>query len=308
MSDLHQEVTDKILALIEAGTPPWRCGWRQSTPSGMPANPFAGRSYNGINVVLLWAEAQAKGYESAHWATYRQIQAAGGQVRKGEKGTRIIFYRTLDIAGETADEEGKRIPILKSYSVFNVAQCDGLVTAEAPEPLSEPERDERVERFVANVGAEVRFNAGRAFYSPSEDYLGMPKRGLFHTAESFYATLIHETVHFSGHPSRLDRLKLTARYGSESYAVEELIAELGASFLCAELGINSDLPNHASYLASWLAVMKGDKRAIFKAAAAASQAAQFLKARQPVGGDKIEDVAVRGDVVTRTPPGETAHL
>lgn len=286
--DLYQSVTDKLVTLIEAGTLPWRRDWsQQSGGSGLPMNPFTGRYYAGINVVLLWAEAQEKGYADNRWATFRQVAAAGGHVRRGEKGTRIVFYRTLDVEDEEAEDGVRRVPVAKSFTVFNTAaQCEGLPAAEPPSaPPAGPELDERLEAFVANVGADIRFNAGRAFYSPGGDYIGMPRRELFQTTAGFYATLLHELCHLSGHPKRLDRLKLCERFGSESYAAEELVAELGSSFLCAEFAIPSDLPNHASYLASWLKILKDDKRAIFRAAAAASRAAQFLKDCQPKAAD-----------------------
>lgn len=280
---LYEAVTDKLVVLIEAGTLPWRRDWRDAfAGAGLPFNPFTRRHYSGINVVLLWAEGMAKGYPTQRWATFRQVLEAGGHVRRGERGTRIVFYRTLDLKDETSDGETKKIPLLKSFTVFNRAQCDGLGEAESPPgPVAPFDRDERAETFVRHVGADVRFNGGRAFYRPLGDYIEMPQAELFQTQVAYYATLIHELTHWTGHTSRLDRLKLGERYGSESYAFEELIAELGASFICAELGLNSDLPNHASYLESWLRVLRSDKRAIFRAAAAAATAADYLRRLQP---------------------------
>lgn len=283
--DTYQEVTDKIVALIEAGTLPWRKDWKEVAALGSPFNPFTRRAYNGINVVLLWAEAAAKGYASHEWGTYKQLAEAGGTVRKGEKGTRIMFYRTLQVE-DRETEETKRIPMLRTFTVFNVAQCDGLKPREV-KPLKEPDRDAQAEAFIAAVGADVRHGGNRAFFSPLEDYVNVPALAQFKSTEGYYATALHELTHWTGHKTRLAR-DFSGRFGSESYAFEELVAELGASFLCADLQLSPRLESHASYLDSWLKVLKGDKKAIFKAAAEASRAAAYLKALQP-GADTAED-------------------
>lgn len=284
--DVYQEVTDAIIAAIEAGagqaTLPWH---RKGALHSLPQNALSNRPYNGINTVMLWAMAEWKGYVSNLWATYKQWQEAGAQVRTGEKSTTIIFYKEFS-TGETDDEgEEETRRVARAFRVFNAAQVDGFtLPVQALPSASDPvARHEAAEALIAGAGADIRHGGQNAFYRPSMDYIQMPDKALFTgtdtitSTEGYYATLLHELTHWTGHASRTDR-DLSGRFGENAYAMEELIAELGASFLCAELGVTPALrPDHAAYIAHWLEIMKGDKRAIFTASAQASQAAQFLK-------------------------------
>ncbi len=281
--DIYQAITDKIIADLERGVRPWHLPWTGgNAPSSRPLR-ANGIPYQGINVVLLWIEASLKGYASPTWMTFKQAQAVGACVRKGEKGSMVVYanaiIRTETDAGTGEDSE-RRIPFLKSYTVFNVAQIDGLrpmpPTPETADRLSEADRMKSVDAFFAMVGADVRHGGTRAFYAPSLDAIAMPPFAAFESPGSYYATLGHEHIHWTGHSRRLDRLEKAPK-ASEPYAREELVAELGAAFLCADLGV-SDEPreDHASYLASWLKVLREDKRAIVTAASAAQRAVNFL--------------------------------
>ncbi len=277
--DIYDTATDRIIAALEQGAAPWVRPWT-ATGSGMPRNGSTGRNYNGVNVLLLWAESHAKGYDSGEWFTYRQAKALGGNVRKGEKGTGIVFWRFLEKSGtdDAGEETTRKIPMARAYTVFNREQCDGLPEPkEAPKvaTLSEAERHEQAERFIAATRADVRHGGGRAFYSPTLDYVQLPRFETFKDGASYYATGLHELTHWTGHTSRCAR-DFENRFGSQAYAAEELVAELGAAFLCAELGIDGQL-QHPEYIKSWLKVLRGDKRAIFTAASKARQAAQYLK-------------------------------
>lgn len=281
--DIYQAITDKIIADLERGVRPWHLPWTGgNAPSSRPLR-VNGIPYQGINVVLLWIEASLKGYASPTWMTFKQAQAVGACVRKGEKGSMVVYanaiIRTETDAGTGEDSE-RRIPFLKSYTVFNVAQIDGLrpmpPTPETADRLSEADRMKSVDAFFAMVGADVRHGGTRAFYAPGLDAIAMPPFAAFESPGSYYATLGHEHIHWTGHSRRLDRLEKAPK-ASEPYAREELVAELGAAFLCADLGV-SDEPreDHASYLASWLKVLREDKRAIVTAASAAQRAVNFL--------------------------------
>lgn len=293
--DIHEQVTNAILALLEQGTLPWRQSWKTNGLS-VPANAISGRAYNGVNRIILWAATLTAGYPTHGWATYRQIQQSGGQVRKGEKGTRVVFYRQLvvgddqqagEIVQEDADENGeKTVRLSRVFTVFNLAQCEGLPAPQEPEPASfDPIPAAR--QFLANVNATMQHGGDRACYSPTRDEIQLPPFAAFTNAEAYYVTSLHEHVHWTGHVSRLNRLEKWASYGSETYACEELVAELGAAFLCAELSIHGDLEHHASYLQHWLTVLKQDKKALFRAAADASRAVDFLNACQPNTQERV---------------------
>ena len=256
----------------------------------MPRNAVTGRPYRGINVLALWAAARAGGYGSGTWATYRQWRELGAQVRKGEQASPVVFWRVLDERGAEGagdgqdggegDEAGERRRLLaRGYSVFNAAQVEGYGAPALP-VLPEVERIAHAEAFFAALGAAVEHSGARACYVPSRDVIRMPDFGLFRDAVAYYATLAHEATHWAGHPSRCAR-DLTGRFGSEAYAAEELVAELGAAFLCADLQLAAEpRPDHAQYVASWLKVLRGDKRAIFTAAAKAQTAADWMHARR----------------------------
>ncbi|MCC7250461.1 zincin-like metallopeptidase domain-containing protein [Hyphomicrobium sp.] len=287
--DIHAEITGKLIAAIEAdpGKPsmPWR---RASGPLFMPTNALTNNAYNGINIVSLWGSAEVSGYTAPVWATYRQWSELGAQVRKGEKSSLVVFYKEYEAAPDpdNADDDGKRRVARASY-VFNASQVDGYALPDAPEALGPIERLEAVDRFIAATGARIEHGGDRAFFRPSTDHIQMPDEGLFcgtdtmTRSEGYYATLTHELTHWSGAPKRLGR-DMGKRFGDAAYAVEELVAEIASAFLCTELGITQDTrADHAQYLAQWLTLMKSDSRAIFTAAAKASEAVAYLKRLQP---------------------------
>jgi len=284
--DLYSRITNQIIVQLEAGVRPWTQPWTASQSVSRPLR-HDGTPYQGINVVLLWSEAAARGFQSSTWMTFRQALALDAHVRKGERGSTVVYANQLirtdtDDAGQEAIQ---RIPFLKAYTVFNVEQIEGLsgVHAATPTPVLNPgERIAQAEAFFAAIDAEVRHGGGCAFYAPGPDYVQMPPFESFHDPESYYATLGHELTHWTRHASRLDRDFGRRRHGDEGYAREELVAELGAAFLCADLGLSLEpREDHAAYVASWLAVLRDDRRFIFSAAAHAQRAVDYLHGRQP---------------------------
>ncbi|EGT3576382.1 TPA: ArdC family protein [Serratia liquefaciens] len=273
-TDIYQTVTDNIIAALEAGVKPWSCPWqRVSDISGLPSNFVTGIAYSGMNIMLLWCSASKQGFGDSRWMTYKQAQAVGGQVRKGEHGTIAIFYTTLE--KENEDGEIDHIPMLKTFNVFNIEQIDGLpLTTETVNPEATFDPLPEAENLFRKSGANIIEKGQNAFFQPSTDEVWLPERHLFSDAANFYATGLHELVHWSGGKKRLNR-EMKGKFGSEDYAFEELIAELGSAFLMADLGIVGEV-QHESYIASWLKALKNDKRFIFKAASAASKAHRYL--------------------------------
>ncbi len=275
-----QRITDAIIEKLEQGTKPWIAPWC-GQPVSRPLR-ACGTPYRGMNVFWLWLMADAGGFTSPYWMTYRQCQKLGGQVRKGEKSTIVIFYKTYekevdDAAGGT-DTETRRV--LKAFAVFNADQCDGLPGMYYPKPVIGPikpvGREERLDGFFAKIGASLRHQGCEAYYEPLADRITMPPSELFDAYEHYYATLAHELSHWTGHSSRLDR-NLKNRFGTEAYAAEELVAELSAAILGAELRLPvAHLDHHASYIAAWLDLLKSDERAILTAAAKAEEAVSLL--------------------------------
>ena len=289
--DIYTRVTDRIVSDLEKGVRPWLKPWSaEHAADRLPSLPLRhnGTPYRGINVLLLWGATAENGYESPIWMTYKQSQERGGQVRKGERGSMVVYADTFSSAeeNEQGEEVERVIPFMKSYTVFNVAQIDGL-----PENYTEPTvpRDhgislqliEEAEAFFASTGARFRHGGSRAFYTPCADFIQLPPVDAFRDAESYAATKAHELIHWSGHSGRMAR-EFGKRFGDRAYAFEELVAELGAAFLCADIGIAQEDPreDHAAYLEHWLAVLKDDKRAIFSAAAHAQRAADYLHGLQ----------------------------
>ena len=275
--DIYQTVTNQIIEAMETATGQGRQLW-DAQPS-LPMNFSTGKPYSGMNILILWGAAMARGFQSPYWLTYKQAADMGGQVRKGEHGTRAVFYKpweSQETNSETGEAETKTGAVLKSFTAFNLDQIDGIeVPATEARPAFEILAD--AERLLQRTPAPIREGGDRACYIPSTDEIRMPARGTFINPEAFYSVACHEMTHASGHRSRLDR-NLSGRYGDESYAMEELIAEIGAAFLCAEIGIlPATREDHAHYLANWVRVLRGDKKAIFTAAAAASKAATFIK-------------------------------
>ena len=273
-TDIYQTVTDNIIAALEAGVKPWSCPW-QRVPgmSGVPSNFATGVAYSGMNIMLLWCSASEQGFGDSRWMTYKQAQAVGGQVRKGEHGTTAIFYTTLEKENEGGEID--QIPMLKTFNVFNVEQIDGLPqTTETVNPEATFAPLPEAENLFRKSGANIIEKGQNAFFQPSTDEVWLPERHLFSDTANFYATGLHELVHWSGGKKRLSR-EMKGKFGSEDYAFEELIAELGSAFLMADLGIVGEV-QHESYIASWLKALKNDKRYIFKAASAASKAHRYL--------------------------------
>jgi antirestriction protein ArdC len=281
---LYDEVTAKIITQLEAGCFPWAQPWSSAAAMpGLPRNAVSGRPYSGVNVLILWGAVIEGCYPSQDWLTFRQALAAGGCVRKGERG-HTIFYAdrfTPDSEREgsgTPEGEPRSIPFLKRFVVFNAAQCDGLperLTAD-PTPLPERQQHDSAEALIAATGADFRIGGARAFYDVGGDYVQVPPQPAFAHQIDFYRTALHELGHWTGSKKRLARDQ-SGRFGSAFYAREELCAELASAFLCAALGIVPTV-RHADYLCSWLTVLRADNRAIFKAASQASKAAEFLLA------------------------------
>lgn len=278
---LYDEVTQTIIAQLEEGVFPWVRPWSKARASpGLPRNAVSGRPYSGINVLVLWGAVIEGGYPSQDWLTFRQAQAAGGCVRKGERG-RMVFYADRFTPKEEREkvesgEDARAIPFLKRFTVFNAEQCDGLPEGLVSQPVPLPERElhRAAEDLIAATGADFRIGGAEAFYSPSGDFVMVPPQPAFHRQIDYYRTALHELGHWTGHCSRLDRDQ-TGRFGTAPYAREELVAELASAFLCAALGIEPTV-RHADYLGSWLAVLRAGNRAIFRAASQASKAAEFL--------------------------------
>jgi antirestriction protein ArdC len=287
--DVYKEVTDKLIAAIERdpGKPqmPWR---RAGAPLWMPVNALTNNPYRGVNVVSLWVTAEERGYTHPIFATYKQWQELGAQVRKGEKSALVIKYGEYEVDPDPdrEDDDGKRVYAKAAY-VFNCAQVDGFTPPDQPEPLGPVERIERAARFIANTGARIEIGGSQAFYRPSTDTVHMPDEGLFTgtdtmtRSESWHAVEAHEVLHWTSHQDRCNR-QLGKRFGDKAYCAEELIAEVGSCMLCIELGITQDVrDDHAQYLARWIELMKSDSKAIFTAAAKAGQAVDYLKSLQP---------------------------
>jgi len=287
-ADVYTRVTAQIVADLEQGVRTWLRPWNAEHAVGRITRPLRanGEPYKGINIVMLWAEAEIRGYACPIWMTYRQAADFGGQVRKGEHGALVVYADkiTRTDTSETGEEIEQQIPFMKGYIVFNCEQIDGLPArfyAKAGPTLPSLERIAAAERFVAAAHVKIRHGGNRAFYSVTDDYVQMPPFESFQDAESYYATELHELTHWTRHPSRLNREFGRKRWGDEGYAAEELVAELGSAFLCADLGLAIEpREDHAAYIASWLEVLKNDKRAIFTAAAHAQRAADYLTGLQ----------------------------
>jgi antirestriction protein ArdC len=288
-TSLYDDITNKIIAELEAGRVPWVQPWGTAAakaPLAMPANAATGRQYSGINVLILWGSVIEHGFPVQSWLTFRQALSLGGHVRKGERGTTVVYADRFvpddekKRAQETG-EEAQAIPFLKRFTVFNVAQCEDLpedlaVAAPVPEPgLIEP----RVEALIKETGIAFRIGGNRAFYVPAHDYVQVPPPQAYFETINWHRTALHELGHATGHASRLGR-DLSGSFGSKKYAFEELVAEMNAAFCCASLGINPTV-RHADYIGSWLEVLREDNRAIVRAASQASKAADWLLAFLP---------------------------
>jgi antirestriction protein ArdC len=287
-TDVYQRVTDRIVSELENGVQPWFKPWNAEHAAGRITRPLRGNgvAYRGINVLMLWAAAMERGYAAPIWMTFRQAKELGAHVRKGESGSLVVYANTLHKveADEQGEEVERDIPFMKGYNVFNVEQIEGLPEhyyAPAAPQIDSVERIEHAEAFFASIGATVHEGGNMACYSVTLDEVRMPPFVSFRDAESYYTTLAHEVTHWTRHPKRLDRDFGRKCWGDEGYAMEELVAELGAAFLAADLGLSAEpRADHAAYIGSWLKVLKEDKRAIFSAAAHAQKAADFLHGLQ----------------------------
>ena len=291
-ADVYQRVTDKIIRALEQGTRSWIKPWTSSSGQAAPARPLRhdGTPYRGVNVVIPWSEAITHGYSSATWMTYYQAQVLGAQVRKGERGATVVYAKAIERAENdpvTGEEAIQRIPLLRAHTVFNIEQIEWLPAQPEPDQAHKPmsTRIDSVDAFITATTARIVHKGNCACYLPSADRIEMPSYRHFidtptsSAAEGYYATLLHELIHWTSPKHRCDR-DLGKRFGDNAYAREELVAEIGTAFLCADLGIALEpRPDHAYYLASWLAVLKSDKRAIFTAAGLAQKAVDWLAAK-----------------------------
>jgi antirestriction protein ArdC len=302
-TSLYQEITDKIISELEAGRVPWVQPWgtvQARAALAMPTNAATKRRYSGINVLILWNAVIERGFAGQSWLTFRQALALGGHVRKGERGTTVVYADRFIPEEERrrADRDGdepEAIPFLKRFTVFNTDQCEDLPAdlATAPSPVPEGLILPQAEALIAATGADFRIGGERAFYVPSDDYIQVPRPEAYFEPINWHRTALHELGHWSGHPSRLAR-DLSGNLGSNPYGKEELVAEIASAFVCASLGIVPTV-RHADYLGAWLDILKEDNRAIIRAASAASKAADYLLAflpdMIPAEATTTEDVA-----------------
>jgi len=290
VENLYQEITNKIIASLEEGSLPWVKGW-ECQGLATPQNPATGNNYNGMNILLLWMEQMANDYPTSRWMTFKQARELGANVIKGEKGTKILFAKPVKFKtemenlanGGKLEEVERSYMATKTFTVFNIQQIEGL-----PEEISkvaevininEDKRNNLLESFIENIGAEVRHGGDNAFFNGTDDFVRMPNFEQFKSSSNYYATTFHELTHWTGHKTRLNRVK-GKTFGDEKYAFEELIAELGSAFLCAEKGVQVEM-RHEAYIQSWLKALKNDPKFIVQAASKASQAVTFLNEKSP---------------------------
>jgi len=271
MRNVQQEVTDRILAEMQQGKLPWVQPWSGRGSNAMPRNAITKRAYSGANVVLLWLSP----YASQDWITYKQAQELGGNVKKGEKGTHIIY--ASQVKGKDKEtQEDKSFFMLKSYTVFNIEQCEGIdLNAQPVASINQDQRDRGCDAFMASTGADIRHGEGRAYYRQAGDYIMLPPYEMFKSGVGYYETALHELVHWTGAEARCNR-QFGKRFGDRAYAAEELVAELGAAFMCAEFGYDA-MTQHAAYIQNWIELLKDDPKAFITAASKASQAVEYLR-------------------------------
>lgn len=290
-SDVYDKITASIIEALEKGVAPWVKPWKGGTP--YPVNAMTGKPYHGMNVFILWATAYLKEFSCDRWLTYKQAESLGAQVRKGEKGISCIFYSIREKDQELPDgsTETFTYPVARAFTLFNVDQIDGLTpefkTGLESQDVSKWDENNTLADAIEQGAAIQVIEATQAYYSPVKDHVAMPAKTAFVTAEDYYATKLHEFGHWTGHKDRLNR-DLSGTFGTESYAFEELIAEMTAAFLCAEAGIEGKL-QHPEYIASWLKVLKNDNKAVIEAAKQAKKASGFLLSKVT---DVIEDTEI----------------
>lgn len=300
-NEIIETVTNQIIKDLENGTPPWKRPWDGGL--AFPRNLVSQKDYSGINIPWLWSVQAHKNYKSSQWLTFKQADSIGGKIKKGEKATHIIFFKPIKLEAQDDNGDDRFYRLLRVFPVFNLDQLEGLEKLKALEfagdKRTEIERLDSAENLIVKSGAVIKFGGNRACYIPSKDEINMPEKELFHNQRAYYATALHELTHWTGHETRLDRLKERNR---EHYAYEELVAELGAAFLCRHSGLEYDT-QHASYIESWLKALKDDKRMIFKASASAKKAYDLILDKAgllPVVADESE--------VEETPIAETPAI
>ena len=275
--DHYQEITDRILAALEQGVKPWVQPWDSAKAGGSfaPINATTGKQYRGINTLILGMDPRAFETGDPRWCSFNQAKGRTWNVRKGEKGTTIFFFKKLTVEDETAEDGTRQIPMLRAYSVFHASQIEGMPARVKPTVAEAPwTKPEAAEIIMRNSGAVIRIGGPKAFYSPGTDHIQLPPHEAFGGPAEWSATALHELGHWTGHPSRLNR-DLSGRFKSEAYAQEELRAELSSAFVGATLSLPANIPQHASYIASWIKTLKEDKREIFRAAADAQKIADM---------------------------------
>lgn len=275
--DVATKVTEAIVAALESGVAPWAKPWKSdgtASPLGMPTNYATARAYRGINILLLWAAGLERGFKDTRWLTFKQALDMGGHVKKGEKGTHVVLWKTgtRTEEGEDGEETTKKTLYAREYVVFNVEQCEGFQLEKLDS--GKPADVDAVLALVSEAGAVVVHGGNRAAYMPAMDIITMPHQDTFTDVGAYQSILLHEAGHWTGHPSRKAR-DFSGRFGSEAYAFEELVAELTSAMTCAHLGVQGRL-QHVEYIGNWLKVLKGDKHAIFTAARLAQEAAEYL--------------------------------
>ena len=285
--DVYEAITNQIITAIESGAGQVQLPWhRKGSAIYRPINIASGKAYRGVNTVALWAAADMLSFGQGIWGTYRQWQERGAQVRKGEKSSLVIFYKELESgqADQSPDDDGagNRRFMARASRVFNIAQVDGYTMPDVDESADRIDPCDAAEAFITSTGAKISVSGDSAYYRPSTDTITMPDRHRFigtetsSATEGWYSTLLHELTHWSGASHRLDRT-FGKRFGDDAYAMEEMVAELGAAFLCGDLGITAEpRPDHAAYIDNWLRILKSDRKAIFTAASAANKAAEYL--------------------------------
>lgn len=317
-SEIRQQITDRIVEALRAGTAPWRRPWSDLTNTGSPANVVSRRSYSGVNTLLLQLIAQERGWSSRWWGTFRQWQELGlrikarpSTVKPGEWGTRIVFCKAVakklaherngEEKGREDQEHDSRFFLLRTYCVFHAEQVegDGIENHLARPRTTTAFEDYRpAEEVIQATNARIEYVGNRAVYFPQEDFIRLPPKQAFESQKEFYSTALHELLHWSGHESRLNRLTKNFRFGDAAYAFEELVAEIGGCFLCNEVGVpqSTKLDNQAAYLASWLNVLHADPSAIFSAASQASAAIDFILrfSRKDDGAGEEDEATLAG--------------
>ena len=282
--DLYQEVTDKLIAAIEAGTAPWQRPWQEVASAGLAMNAVSSRPYNGVNALLLMMTAQAEGYTDNRWLTFKQANDVGAKVKKGSKSVPVYFFKMLDArdtqvqaSSQDPQKPGRQIPFLTEYRVFHASQIDALPALAQPERTWSP--IEAVQQLVQRMQPQIRHGGDRAFYAPGpgRDFIQMPPESAFLTPEAYFGTLAHELGHWTGAEQRLHRQ--FGSWGTEAYAAEELRAEICSALMCAEMGVATSMENHAAYVGSWLKKLRDDKFEVFRAAKDARKMVDFLAGR-----------------------------